>query len=587
MRIKAVLDTSSVTGQGVQQPIQTSQGSSSGAGILAGTGVLASEIRGASNQVAKLHPELAKLAIDFTKLKLLSDSFVAFGRTTNAMTHGITALTRQLTQIQYQLKSLGAIDVSRRSIQRSGLMGFSAARSDATVIWEDVAQRATRAAAGLETRLTGLTRQVDSSRNSVLNETSARNQNTNVIRTNTAANASAGASGIGGFLRGRGFSALTGGAMLSGVAASIAKLEALSGEVQSPWSMGNLLGYVGTIASTAGVGAAGGFAVGGGAGALPGAGVGAIVGVLKASADFFENSIKYEESQITKAVLMGEKLKAEAQAMAAERQERTEAIRSYNELVQKRAVAEATSLDNLEAMGESTFSVIEKLTDEIENLGRSFSLGRVPLAQYREKMEEMQRSLTLNSQLYTEITKKIDILNQQDLDDMRRKTRGFDVLSDIIFQDQLTRQEAAVDTRSRYGTWDDVLEGLEQFAQQNFLERRTSASLYQKMMEANFAGNYEDFEMYRNEFGESRKRLSAGLAARGQLTGALQEIFKEFMTYKGLQIGDFGGLARLGGFGSTSVIQDPLLDINRDNNRLLSDILRTIREIDTEAKYIE
>lgn len=58
------------------------------------------------------------------------------------------------------------------------------------------------------------------------------------------------------------------------------------------------------------------------------------------------------------------------------------------------------------------------------------------------------------------------------------------------------------------------------------------------------------------------------------------------MTYKGLNVGDFGQLAALGGFGSTSVLSDPLLDVNREQTRLLGEMLKAIRDQDTAAKYL-
>lgn len=55
-------------------------------------------------------------------------------------------------------------------------------------------------------------------------------------------------------------------------------------------------------------------------------------------------------------------------------------------------------------------------------------------------------------------------------------------------------------------------------------------------------------------------------------------------SYTGLQAAELGQLAAIGGFGSSSVLADPSLDLTRQQIDLLREILRKIPE-ETAALY--
>ena len=57
----------------------------------------------------------------------------------------------------------------------------------------------------------------------------------------------------------------------------------------------------------------------------------------------------------------------------------------------------------------------------------------------------------------------------------------------------------------------------------------------------------------------------------------MKSLVEEMMlNYRGLGVSSFGSLAKIGGFGSASAQQDQLLDIEREQNRILRQMLEKI-----------
>ena len=226
------------------------------------------------------------------------------------------------------------------------------------------------------------------------------------------------------------------------------------------------------------------------------------------------------------------------------------------------------------------------ITKDISDLNSKFIQGNVSLKDYNETMEDMQDKLSREKAIRDELSNRYESEQNREISEIQRQTQNFDYISELMYkQIELGKQESN-SKMMRDGTWEQVLQALAEQNQLNLFEQSRSKGFFAKMQDANFKRDWLAYDEAKMEFEESQRNLSFGLQMRSGLTSTLQEIFKEMMTYKGLSIRDFGSLAALGGFGSTSVLGDPMLDLQREQNRILSEMLRTIRDQDNSARYL-
>lgn len=215
-----------------------------------------------------------------------------------------------------------------------------------------------------------------------------------------------------------------------------------------------------------------------------------------------------------------------------------------------------------------------------------FVLGKISINDYNEAVEDMQDKLAREKAIRDELSSRYEREQDREISEIQRQTQNFDHISELLYkQIELGKQESNSKVR-RDGTWEQVLQALAEQNQLNLFEQSRSKRFFGRMQDANFKQDWLAYDEAKMEFEESQRNLAFGLQLRSGLASSLQEIFKEMMTYKGLSIRDFGSLAALGGFGSTSVLGDPMLDLQREQNRLLSEMLRTIRDQDNSARYL-
>lgn len=239
---------------------------------------------------------------------------------------------------------------------------------------------------------------------------------------------------------------------------------------------------------------------------------------------------------------------------------------------------------------ESTLAKLEEnilhLVQDISELNSRFVLGKIGLNDYNKSLEDMQDKLSREQKIRDELSSRYEQEQDIELSEIQRQVQNFDYISEILYkQIQLGKEESSRKVM-KDGTWEDVLRALAEQNQENLFEQSKSKGFFAKMQEANFNKDWPAYEEAKREFEESQRNLNFGLQMRSGLASSLQEIFKEMMTYKGLNIRDFGSLAALGGFGSTSVLGDPMLDLQREQNRLLGEMLRAIRDQDNTARYL-
>lgn len=161
-----------------------------------------------------------------------------------------------------------------------------------------------------------------------------------------------------------------------------------------------------------------------------------------------------------------------------------------------------------------------------------------------------------------------------------------DYLEKLTYGDVLEQTKGRIQDVAKYGSWAQVLDELSTQGENNKQLQERSREYLREMTEAITEGRFDDYEASRVKFERTRSNLEFGIGMRGQLAQALQEIFKETMTYKGLSARDMGTLAGLGGFGSETVMADPVLDLQREQNKILGDMLRAIREQDRSSRYL-
>lgn len=226
------------------------------------------------------------------------------------------------------------------------------------------------------------------------------------------------------------------------------------------------------------------------------------------------------------------------------------------------------------------------LTQDISELNSRLVLGKISLNDYNETIEDMNDKLAREKAIRDELSSRYEREQDREISEIQRQTQNFDYISELLYkQIELGKQESNSKVM-RDGTWEQVLQALAEQNQLNLFEQSKSKGFFARMQDANFKQDWLAYDEAKREFEESQRNLAFGLQMRSGLASTLQEIFKEMMTYKGLNIRDFGSLAALGGFGSTSVLGDPMLDLQREQNRLLSEMLRTIRDQDNSARYL-
>lgn len=98
-------------------------------------------------------------------------------------------------------------------------------------------------------------------------------------------------------------------------------------------------------------------------------------------------------------------------------------------------------------------------------------------------------------------------------------------------------------------------------------------------------GREEAFDEARERYQTQSSLLDTLAGFRGSLGQALsQKIASSMPSYTGLQASELGHLASIGGFGASSALNDPTIELTHQQIDLLREILRKIPE-DTAAMY--
>lgn len=316
--------------------------------------------------------------------------------------------------------------------------------------------------------------------------------------------------------------------------------------------------------------------------ATGGAIVGAIGGTISGVTDEWNKYGQEQEAQI-------QSLSESSNEFAKAQEELRKSIKKTIEQI-RRDTRDEMLLETAPDQLESTLAKLEEnilhLVQDISELNARFVLGKIGLDDYKESLEDMQDKLAREQKIRDELSSRYDEIQDQELSEMQRQVQNFDYISEVLYKQMQLGKEEASRKVMKEGTWEDVLQALAEQNQENLFEQSKSKGYLAQMKEANFKQDWPAYEEAKREFEESQRNLSFGLQMRSGLASSLQEIFKEMMTYKGLNIRDFGSLAALGGFGSTSVLGDPMLDLQREQNRLLGEMLRAIRDQDTTARYL-
>ena len=355
------------------------------------------------------------------------------------------------------------------------------------------------------------------------------------------------------------------------------------------------LARVGRVVAATGQGAAAGAGFGAAAGAVTGPGVvittakGAIIG---AGLGLYGGV----HSEITRAAKEKENETNEMSDLAQSATKVSKAQEEMRKNIQKtiERIRRDTRGDVLSETApeklESTLAMLEdnilRITQDISELNSRLVLGKISLKDYNETIEDMNDKLAREKAIRDELSSRYEREQDREISEIQRQTQNFDYISELLYkQIELGKQESTSKVM-RDGTWEQVLQALAEQNQLNLFEQSKSKGFFARMQDANFKQDWLAYGEAKMEFEESQRNLAFGLQLRSGLASTLQEIFKEMMTYKGLNIRDFGSLAALGGFGSTSVLGDPMLDLQREQNRLLGEMLRTMRDQDNSARYL-
>lgn len=355
------------------------------------------------------------------------------------------------------------------------------------------------------------------------------------------------------------------------------------------------LARIGRVVAATGQGAAAGAGFGAAAGTVTGPGVvittakGAIIG---AGLGLYSGV----HSEITRAAKEKENETNEMSDLAQSATKVSKAQEEMRKNIQKtiERIRRDTRNDVLSETApeklESTLAMLEdnilRITQDISELNSRLVLGKISLNDYNETIEDMNDKLAREKAIRDELSSRYEREQDREISEIQRQTQNFDYISELLYkQIELGKQESTSKVM-RDGTWEQVLQALAEQNQLNLFEQSKSKGFFARMQDANFKQDWLAYGEAKMEFEESQRNLAFGLQLRSGLASTLQEIFKEMMTYKGLNIRDFGSLAALGGFGSTSVLGDPMLDLQREQNRLLGEMLRTMRDQDNSARYL-
>ena len=349
---------------------------------------------------------------------------------------------------------------------------------------------------------------------------------------------------------------------------------------------------IGHVLASAGTGAGAGAGIGAAAGSVSGPGTlitttgGAVIGGLFG----LYSGINDELNKFTKETEDNTNELAQSTTEFSKSQE--EISKSIQKTIEKirRDTRDDVLSETAPEKLESTLAMLEdnilRITQDISELNSRFVLGKISLNDYNTAIEDMNDKLAREKAIRDELSTRYEHEQDREISEIQRQTQNFDYISELLYkQIELGKQESNSKVM-RDGTWQQVLQALAEQNQLNLFEQSRSKGFFTRMQDANFKQDWLAYDEAKMEFEESQRNLAFGLQLRSGLASTLQEIFKEMMTYKGLNIRDFGSLAALGGFGSTSVLGDPMLDLQREQNRLLSEMLRTIRDQDNSARYL-
>ena len=349
---------------------------------------------------------------------------------------------------------------------------------------------------------------------------------------------------------------------------------------------------IGHVLAQAGTGAGAGAGIGAAAGSVSGPGtlitttggaiIGGLLGLYTGINDEVNKFTKETEDNTNELAQSATEFSKSQEEIRKQLQKTIEKIRRDT----RNDVLSETAPDQLE----STLAMLEdnilRITQDISELNSRLVLGKISLTDYNETIEDMNDKLAREKAIRDELSSRYEREQDREISEIQRQTQNFDYISELLYkQIELGKQESNSKVM-RDGTWEQVLQALAEQNQLNLFEQSKSKGFFGRMQDANFKRDWLAYDEAKREFEESQRNLAFGLQLRSGLASTLQEIFKEMMTYKGLNIRDFGSLAALGGFGSTSVLGDPMLDLQREQNRLLSEMLRTIRDQDNSARYL-
>ena len=352
---------------------------------------------------------------------------------------------------------------------------------------------------------------------------------------------------------------------------------------------------IGHVLAAIGVGAGAGAGIGATAGSVTGPGtlistaggaiIGAGFGLYSGINDELNKFTKEKEDETNELSDLAKSATELAKSQSDMRKSIQKTIEKINRDIYDNVIFE-TAPDQLESTLTTLEENIQLITKDISDLNAKFIQGKISLEDYNETMEDMQDKLSREKSLRDELSTRYEREQDREISEIQRQTQNFDYISELLYkQIELGKQEANSKVM-RDGTWEQVLQALAEQNQLNLFEQSRSKGFFARMQDANFKQDWPAYDEAKMEFEESQRNLAFGLQMRSGLASTLQEIFKEMMTYKGLNIRDFGSLAALGGFGSTSVLGDPMLDLQREQNRILGDMLRTIRDQDNSARYL-
>ena len=349
---------------------------------------------------------------------------------------------------------------------------------------------------------------------------------------------------------------------------------------------------IGHVLASAGTGAGAGAGIGAAAGSVTGPGtvVTTTVGAIIGGSFGLYSGINDELNKFTKETEDNTNELAQSTTEFSKSQE--EMRKSIQKTIEKirRDTRDDVLSETAPEKLESTLAILEdnilRITQDISELNSRFVLGKISLKDYNETIEDMNDKLAREKAIRDELSSRYEREQDREISEIQRQTQNFDYISELLYkQIELGKQESNSKVM-RDGTWEQVLQALAEQNQLNLFEQSKSKSFFGRMQDANFKQDWLAYDEAKLEFEESQRNLAFGLQMRSGLASTLQEIFKEMMTYRGLNIRDFGSLAALGGFGSTSVLGDPMLDLQREQNRLLGEMLRTIRDQDNSARYL-